>query len=162
MGTRLFLASVVLLFALGGCAKKPPAVTFVEGTLLLNNEPLPFAHVEFYPELSNFGSEMNSSAETDEKGHFTLICHATGESGAAVATHRVVVIEASPPKEMRGMDAQSQTRLAEHMKKLTNRPIPGAYGNYSNTPLRVTVTADQRSYTLELKRDPISPSGPGG
>jgi hypothetical protein len=157
MKTRLFSASIILILAFSGCAKKPPPVTAVEGKLLIDDKPLPFAHIEFYPEFADFGSEMNSSAETDERGNFTLTCHANGQPGAAVAIHRVVVIEAAPPKELRGMDAKSQTRLAEHMKKLSNRPIPDAYGNYSKTPLRVTVTAEQRSYTVQMKRETAAP-----
>ena len=149
----LVLASAGILLVAGGCTKKPPAITPVDGTLLLDDKPLPFAHIQFYPELADYGSEMNSSAETDANGNFTLTCHAGGQPGAVVGSHRVVVIEAAPSRELRGMDAKSQTRLAEHMSKLTNRPIPPEFGNYSKTPLRITVSAEQRSYTVQMKRE---------
>jgi hypothetical protein len=69
-----------------------------------------------------------------------------------VATHRVVVAEGPPPKEARGMDGRSQAKLAEYMKGLANRPIPDSYGNYSQTPLRVEVTPNQKLYVLKMSR----------
>jgi hypothetical protein len=145
----LILVGLSLLCAVfaTGCGKTPPPFTEVEGTLLLDNQPLPFAQVEFFPELTRFGAEMNSSAVTDEKGRFKLV-NAQGQAGAAVGSHRVVVIEGPGPETGR-MD---QNRLAEHSKKLTNRPIPATYGNYSQTPLRVDVKADQKTYTLNMTR----------
>lgn len=148
---------LLLLFCLGfgvhlaGCAKKePPAITEVEGTLLLDDKPLPFAQIDFVPELEDFGAEMNSTALTDEKGNFTMKL-ASGRPGAVVAKHRVIVNEGTP-KELRGMDSNSQAKLAEYIAKLSNRPLPEQYGNYGKTPLRVEVKADQKTYVLRMKR----------
>src|SRR2546430_4075730 len=46
-------------------------MTKVKGVVLLNDKPLPNAHVEFVPEVANFGAELNSTGATDEKGQFT-------------------------------------------------------------------------------------------
>lgn len=147
------IIGITLAFSLlaSGCTKSPPAVTEVTGTLLLNNQPLPFAQVDFMPELSSFGAQYNSTAVTDERGRFTLIC-ANGEAGAAVATHRVIVFEGPPPDGARGTDGPSQTRLGEYMSKLANRPIPLEYGNYAQTPLRMEVKKDQKEYIINMTR----------
>src|SRR5947209_426150 len=134
----LALAAVL---AAAGCAKGPPPVTEVEGIVLLNDRPLPQAQVEFVPDLSYYGAEMNSTAVTDEKGHFRLTCNFKGQSGAVVAKHRVLVTDPPVPREMRGMDERSQQAQAAFQAKLKNRPIPPAYGTVGKTPLIVEVTA---------------------
>jgi hypothetical protein len=142
---------MLVLAGLAGCAKRPPVMTEVEGTLLMNNAPLPFAQIEFMPELSGFGAEYNSTAVTDAKGQFKLT-RANGEPGAAVAPHRVVVSDPPPPPEARGMSGESQAKLSQWMARLANRPIPEYYSNYSQTTLKVEVKADQKKYELKMTR----------
>jgi hypothetical protein len=144
------LAGGLLLVALS-CAKVPPPLTEVEGTVLLNDQPLPNAQVQFMPDLADFGAELNSTAITDEQGHFRLSTQ-TGQSGAVVAKHRVVVKDAPPPADVRGQSAESQQRLAAYQAKLKNRPIPVIYGSFGQTPLIVDVKQDQQNYVLNLKR----------
>jgi hypothetical protein len=148
----LRFAGLLLLIALMGCgAKLPPPLTEVTGQLLYKGAPLPYAYIEFYHELPDFGSEWNSSAVTDGKGRFQLVCHFQQQSGALVGTHRIIVKEGPPPAGARGMDAQSQQRLAEHMDKLGNRRLPEHFGNFSQTPLRTKVTAEQKEYVIDMK-----------
>jgi hypothetical protein len=151
--SRLPFALLLLgmLLALPGCAKTPPAFTPAEGILLLNGQPVPYAQVDFMPELTDYGAEMNSTGVTDTQGKFKLTMW-NGQNGAAVSSHRVVVIDAPPPEEARRMDEVGQMKLREFMSKMSNRPIPAQYGNYSQTPLRVEVTADKASYTINLVR----------
>lgn len=147
-GIMLASFAVLLLACAGGCARMaPPPLTAVSGKLLLNGQPLPYAHVEFMPELTNFGAELNSYAETDDQGYFQLTCYSNA-TGAVIASDRVVVTEGSPPKEARGLDGDSQEKLARYVAGLKNRPIPEAYGNYSRTPLRITVNADKQDYVV--------------
>ena len=113
--------------------------------------PLPLASVEFFPESSQFGAELNSTGVTDEKGRFKLTCHYNGELGAAVGRHRVVVTEGPPPAGARGMDGASQQRLADHMAKLGNRTIPDRFGNYSQTPIRIEVIVERKEYVIDMK-----------
>jgi len=151
---RILRAALVgaLLIAAAGCGKKPPPpLTSVTGKLLLNGQPLPFAKLEFMPELANFGAELNSFAVTDEQGNFTLTCF-NGAPGAVIGSHRVVVTEGPPPKEARGLDGESQQKLANYVEGLKNRPIPEIFGNYSKTPLRIEVTADKQDYLVEMQR----------
>jgi len=145
---------LLVVLATAGCAKTPPSVTEVEGVLLLDKKPLPNAQIEFVPELKDFGAEMNSLAVTDDKGFFRLTCHYKSQAGAVVGTHRVVVSEAPTPAEMRGMDGASQAKYAEYRARLKNRPIPDVYSTAGRTPLRVEVKPDQKTYEIELSRNP--------
>src|SRR5262249_16316071 len=148
----IYLGPLLALLALGGCAKSPPPVTEVEGVVMLDGNPLPNARVEFVPQLSDFGAEMNSSGITDEQGKFRLICNHQQQTGAVVGKHRVLVTDRPLPRELRGQDERSQRGAGEFLAKLKNRPIPASYGNVSQTPLEVEVKADQKSYTLNLTR----------
>ena len=151
---RLALVLIVVCSCLAGCAKNPPPVTDVEGEVFLDGSPLPFASVTFVPDLSNFGAEMNSIGKTDEKGRFTLVCSYKNEPGAVVAKHRVLVTELPTPAEYRRPDGETQERYANYLAKLKNRPIPPEYGAVGQTPLVLDVTAEQKSYKLELRRKP--------
>ncbi len=149
--TRKF--SGVLLgcvLALAGCAKSPPAIVPVEGVVLLNNQPLPNAMVQFIPMIDGFGAEYIASGITDANGRFKVACPL--KEGAAAAESVVTVEEASPPDNARGMSGEAQAALTRYMNGLKNRPIPPAYGSAAKSPLKVTVTAGQTEYKLELKR----------
>lgn len=153
MSARTFAPLAVgLAMAVGGCAPSPPTIVPVEGTVVLDGAPLAFAYVEFVPDLKNFGAEYNSSAVTDENGRFVLVCAMNQQSGAAVATHKVMVTE-HIPDDMRGMSAQDQAKLAAYQAKLKNRPIPDLYGTLTRTPLTVEVTA-AGTHVLKLTRTP--------
>jgi len=144
----LGLAAALLL---AGCAR-PPSFTPVEGTVLLNDKPLPNARVEFVPDLSRYGAEYNASGITDENGRFTLSGTYKGEPGGPVGKCRVVVTEAPAPADTRGMDGASQERFAKYVQGLKNRPIPETYGAVGSTPLTVDVKPDQKDYAINLKR----------
>jgi hypothetical protein len=145
--------ALVAALLLPGCTPTPPPITNVEGVVLLNDAPLPNALVEFAPELTHFGAEMNSTGITDDKGFFRLTCAFKSQPGAAVGKHRVVITDAPAPAEARGPSQAAQERLTKFMNGLKNRPIPTAYGAIGTTPLIVEVTPEQKSYTLKLTRD---------
>lgn len=148
MQASLWLGLLIGLTATG-CGKNLPALTEVEGVVLLDDEPLPHAFVQFMPQLDNFGAEYNSTAVTDDKGHFTLKCYKDDLWGAVIGKHVVLVTDYLPP-ELRGRDAQE--KFAEYYEELKNRPIPENFGSVIKTPLRIEVTGDQKSYKLELTR----------
>jgi hypothetical protein len=91
---------------------------------------------------------------TDDKGHFILTCAYQSQPGAVVGSHRVVVTDAPVPRELRGQSAQAQAKLAQYQAGLKNRPIPAVYGNVGQTPLRIEVKADQKTYAVNLTRKP--------
>jgi hypothetical protein len=137
---------------LSGCARVPPPVVEVEGTVYLDGKPLPQAQVQFIPELQGFGAEMNSSAVTDDKGRFQLTCTFQDQPGAVVAKHHVLVSDPPTPEEYRSQDERTQARFAQYLAKLKNRPIPPDYATFSKTPLVVEVKAGQKTYDLQLTR----------
>jgi hypothetical protein len=153
-GKRLgALGGLGLTFALAvcGCARTPPAFTEVSGVVLLDGKPLPLAQVEFVPELSDFGAEMNSTAITDDQGKFTLTCPMQSQTGAVVAKHRVLVRDAPTPQEFRRPDGQTQEKLAQYMERLKNRPIPLRYGALAKT-ITIEVKPEQKNYEIRLTR----------
>src|SRR5437762_2404501 len=116
------LVGLWLTLLSAGCGgKSPPVLTEAEGMVLLDDEPLPHAYVQFVPQLTGFGAEYNSTAVTDEAGKFKLVCYKTGLPGAVIGKHGVVVIDYLPP-EVRGKDAASQAKFAEFIDNLKNRP----------------------------------------
>src|SRR5207253_3575408 len=132
-----------------GCTKTPPPVTEVEGIVLLNDKALPNAHVEFIPDLPNFGAELNSTGATDEKGNFKLTCNWKGQPGAVVATHWVIVADQAVPENLRHQDAETQRKLQQFLSKQVNRPIPEEYASVGKTPIRIEVSADQKTYVIK-------------
>jgi hypothetical protein len=147
-GVGLMVSAAVLS---PGCAPTLPPIVPVSGTVYLDNQPLPYARVEFVPDLEHFGAESNSFAVTDDQGRFTLTCVLGQQPGAVTGKHKVLVLEHTPD-EMRGMDGRAQQRLAEYTTKLKNRPIPDNYGIVSQTPLTVEVKEGQQVYDLHLSR----------
>jgi hypothetical protein len=120
--------------------------------VLIDGQPLPNAYVEFVPQLTDFGAEMNSTGTTDEKGQFRLTCNEKQQPGAVVAKHRVLVTDPPMPQELRGQSEKAQIAAAEWSAKLKSRSIPGIYGTVVHTPLEVDVTREKKSYTLNLTR----------
>ena len=54
------------------------------------------------------------------------------------------------PEDLRGEDGQA--KLVAFQAGLKNRPIPAQYANPNKSPVRVTVTKDQKEYKIELTR----------
>jgi hypothetical protein len=150
--TRLLVLCLALALFACGCAEAPPRLTEVEGTVLLNDKPLPQALVRFVPDTSGPGASLIATGITDDKGHFRLKCDTKGEPGAAVGKNRVVVVNAPAPAEARGLSGKAQEALARYEASLKNRPIPDNYGTAAKTPVVIEVKADQKEYTIKLTR----------
>lgn len=133
----------------GGCAKSLPPIVPVEGTITVNNQPLPFVYVTFSPQLSDWGPEANSYGETDDKGHFTLICTYNQSAGAVVGKHLVGLGE-KLPDEARNQDVASAKRVAARLAGLPNRPIPPGHGR--GGAIEVEVTKGKATYDINLIR----------
>ena len=136
------------ILALGGCGKKkPPALTEVEGVVMINGVPLPHATVTLMPELKDF-VELHSVAVTDENGRFKM--ESFGKPGAYVGKNRVLVAEGPMPANLRNQEAQGEQ--AQYLKALKNRPIPDQYGNLAQSTIYVEVKGDQKEYVIQLSR----------
>jgi hypothetical protein len=147
---------VVILISLGGvvplsgCGKRLPPIVPVQGTVLLNDNPLPKASVTFVPQLDNFGAESNSAGITDEDGHFSLTCAYNNQPGAVVGTHVVVVTDPPMPAEMRRV--QDMREQNAYLAKLGNRPIPPQYSSPTRSPIRIEIKQGQEPVKIELTR----------
>jgi hypothetical protein len=143
---RTSLAAAVVVALLAGCGKAPPPpIVVVEGVIRLDGKPLNKAQVRFIP-VTDHGPEYMASGVTDEAGRFKLTCK--GQPGACAGENRVLVTESDIPRHLQGEAAQAE--LARYFQSLGGRPIPLKYGDLTQSPLAVTVTADQRDYPLEL------------
>jgi hypothetical protein len=80
-----FLVLGTLFLAGCGGSKYPTAP--VSGTVRMNGKPLPDAALTFQP----IGGGMASVAATDQDGRYTLEFYDSGQPGAVVAKHRVVI-----------------------------------------------------------------------
>src|SRR5262249_11909359 len=92
--TPALITLALAALALAGCRRSPPPVVEVDAVVLLNDQPLPNALVEFVPDLKHFGAEMNSTGVTDEKGRVRLVCASGQQPGAVAGKHHVLVTEA--------------------------------------------------------------------
>jgi hypothetical protein len=140
-----------LLVAVTGCtAGEPslPELTPVEGKLLLDGQPLPYAKVMFNPVAGGLPANSAGTGQTDEKGQFTLTT--AGKPGAVPGDHVVTIVEGPPPNDTRGGDAQE--KLAQYQAGLKNRPIPVKFGSINTSNARLTITKDKTAYTVDLQR----------
>ena len=146
MARRYFEAALLAVLFLGGCSAKPPPIVPAEGVVLLNGAPLPKVKVSFFPQFDN-ASEYIAHAMTDDNGRFSLTCH--GQSGAC-ATVNIVTIADEIPEHLTPESARE--KLQQYMRGLKNRPVPGNYRSAADTPIRVTISAEQKEYKIELNR----------
>ncbi|QDT65132.1 carboxypeptidase-like regulatory domain-containing protein [Calycomorphotria hydatis] len=81
-----FLAcTAIVVSLLCGCGQQSVPIANVSGTVTLNGEPLPMAHVTFVPQ----GKGHPSHATTDNDGNYSLVYKTT--SGAVVGDHTVLI-----------------------------------------------------------------------
>lgn len=83
----VLLLSAVTIFSTSGCGRSDlPELGTVSGQVLLNNEPLPNAIVNFSPQAGG----RPSTAETDASGRYSLL-YLMDVDGAIVGEHVVTV-----------------------------------------------------------------------
>jgi len=133
-----------------GCAKKPPPVVPVSGTVVLEGKPVPLAQVTYYPLFAGFGGEVIAAGISDENGRYELACP-LGE-GACVGRHKVTVSDAPSPDQAREQSAEGTAAMRTYLRQLTNRPLGTAFATLATTPLEVEVSEGGGPYDLELTR----------
>ena len=143
----VLIGGVVLL--LRSSPTPPPQITPVEGVVMLDGKPLQKVAIRFVP-TGDYGPEIFAYAITDEKGRFTLL-HENKQPGAYLGENQVVIQE-MPPDPPLPRDAHGHSNSQSYYEGLGGRPIPPAYTSLGTTELKVTVTAEQREYTIVLHR----------
>lgn len=132
-----------LLAFVAGCSGKPLVFTdTVEGTLTLDGVPVPDAHVEFVPDVPAGTKAPHSSAVTDAKGFFRLTRDDNQQPGALVGPHYVTIFPGRPAQGRDDPGGQAGAAL----------PVPPVYMNAAQTPLKVEVTKDQKTYDVRMNR----------
>src|SRR5262245_17123574 len=91
-GRRHIWLLVLLCLSASGCGSESPIVP-VSGIVKLDGEPMPDAVVEFIPDPDRGTQGPRSSATTDEKGRFILVCD-DRRRGAVPGFHRVLIQDA--------------------------------------------------------------------
>jgi hypothetical protein len=150
MSRRLLVFVGLGLLVLAGCGRRLPSVVPVQGTVLLDGQPLPNASVAFVPMLDQFGPEANSTGVTDANGQFSLTCAYNAQPGAVIGKHVVLVGEPPLPTEMRNV--RDSRVLENYRANLGNRPIPPDYNSMGKSLIQIEVKEGQSEYKIELKR----------
>ena len=124
------VAGVLPIIGCGGTSGDLPGTAPVTGTVTYNGDPVPNAHVMFYPE----DGEKPAVGTTDESGKYTLTTFNEGD-GAIPGTHTVTVTAYDNSSEGVSM----------------NSLVPDKYGIQTSSPLKVTVKdGDMNEIPLEL------------
>ena len=93
LATGARFGACILALWIAGCTKAGPQLALVEGTVLLDGQPLPNAEVEFQPEKGR-----PSIGATDADGKYKLR-FSRDKWGAQVGKHKVQITTFSPEGE---------------------------------------------------------------
>ena len=87
MHTRfLFVLLLATALGCGGGRKVAP----VSGKVTMNGQPLVGAMISFQPDVDSYEDAPGSTGKTNDKGEYALMT-STGESGARVGKHKVLI-----------------------------------------------------------------------
>jgi hypothetical protein len=82
----IFVLLLAMALGCGGGKKFAP----VSGKVTMNGQPLAGAMISFQPDVDSYEDAPGSTGKTNDKGEYTLKA-ATGESGARVGKHKVMI-----------------------------------------------------------------------
>ncbi|MCX7430949.1 MAG: carboxypeptidase-like regulatory domain-containing protein [Planctomycetia bacterium] len=139
------LLAVALAFVVG-CGRAGPKVEFVEGTVLLDGEPVTGADVGFLP----VAGGLVAYGRTDSAGKFRLTTSQGGKrlGGAPVGDYAVTVVKWRNRLEELGpqpdpSDGTAAGKWQAEADRLNSLPpdyiVPKAYGEKTASPLNATV-----------------------
>lgn len=137
----LGFATVVLGYAVCAVMHSAPSAErrhAVTGTLSLNGRPLPDSIVEFHRiDEAEGGDRLVEVSYTDAEGHFTFGASMT--PGLPAGTYAVVT--------------RGRRRVVRHGEpELVHLPLPKAYTNPVETPLKVSVSEDTSGVRLAVRK----------
>jgi len=161
------LLAVALAFVFG-CGRAGPKVEFVEGTVLLDGEPVNGADVGFSP----VADGLSAYGRTDSAGKFRLTTARGGSrlGGAPVGEYVVTVVKWRNRLEELGpqpdpSDGTAAGKWQAEADRLNSLPpeyiVPKAYGEKAASPLKATVKKGRNAgpaFTFDLTGAPPSDS----
>lgn len=114
------MLSVLVLVAATGCGGGGESYDFapVSGTVTLDGDPLSNATVTFQPTGKDAKTGPGSYGKTDAQGKYTLKVTTTGDKGAVVGKHRVLITRDIEEDEN---DAGSTVPPKDQLPKKYNR-----------------------------------------
>ena len=142
----MVLAAVLLVCGCFGAATE----TTVNGTLIIDAQPLENVLVTFYPAENPDSEKLVASGLTNANGEFTLTRDDGEALAIAIGNYLVTLTEGEVPATV----AASEAPLAEqsYRMSLAHRPLPVVYARHVDTPLKVDVVGGKTIYALELQK----------
>src|SRR5437763_7975974 len=132
---RYLVLGCILASLPTGCSRN--GLLEVEGTVLLDNQPVPDATVLFIPE---GGSGQPAQGVTDENGRFQLTTF-KDKDGALPGAYKVTVTKSVPPPQPPEAEPGDSRSIMAHFKAIKQQkqeksPLPAVYANEKTTPFR--------------------------
>ena len=156
------LAGLAVLASATGCGDDGDPLVAVTGTITLDDQPLAWKSVRFFPEHGTPG--QGAGASTDKDGAYTLLAVRPGAtqdiSGVPAGTYRVVVteplfpIDVPLPEEPADGTAAPAIAPSAPRTKRPSQPIPPLYQNPESTTLLIEVPAAGGVIDLKLLSKP--------
>jgi hypothetical protein len=131
--------------AAAGCGGSSVFNDRVEGTVTLDETPLPSVMVQFVPEVGGGATAPSSSGVTDDQGRFKLT-HDGQKPGAVVGKHRVVVVQGRGGRMGDDPDAPV-------LPPPPGPRVPAVYNLATQTPVEVEVTKTEHTYDVKLTQN---------
>ncbi|MBA2114676.1 carboxypeptidase-like regulatory domain-containing protein [Bremerella alba] len=141
-----------IIFCLGtvllGCSGS--AMLPVEGTVMLDGEPLSGAAISFVPAEGG----RPSSGHTDDQGHFTLASF-TANDGVPPGEYKVTVVKLDARRQAQAAPAEEGSEEGEQLMGNIEQAVkfltPMKYSSPATTDLRVDVTDGMKPVQIDLQ-----------
>lgn len=130
--------AIAAALAVAGCQKPAAKIVPVEGTISLDGRPMPNLMIQFMPDAFRGTDGPLSTAISDGAGNYVLKC-GNGKAGAAVGTHRVVIIDPEKKPAPQGSD-----------EPVKPGRISFVYQDARSTPLIIQVPPEGGKIDLQL------------
>lgn|GEM_PF-968907 len=149
-----FSIALASFFAIG-CGGREFAE--VEGQITLEGKPLADVEVMFLPDPVKGNRANNSTAFTDEQGHYTLFAPRDQRSGTVLGPHRVAITDLTMVVDTTGAGdagkaAKRSPSSGPAMPGTKPRRFPKEYGDPLETPFQdIDVVSGKQVCNFELK-----------
>jgi len=150
--TRLAFVWAFAIASVGGCGRSGPDVAYVEGTVLLDGEPVAEANVGFSP----VSAGRPAFGKTNSAGvfHLTTVRGGAPDRGAMVGEYAVTITKWK--NRMEGITEPDPVREAKVSTLPPDYIVPKAYGDKATSGLKATVKPGRnvgQAFRYELRSD---------